>query len=71
MLLAMGILAAIYERTQSDRGQVVDAAMVDGAALLTTMFHEIRSLSLWHDERGTNFDGFRCPLLQRVCDVRW
>ena len=28
--------------------------MVDGAALLTTMFHEIRGLSLWHDERGTN-----------------
>ncbi len=54
MLLAMGILAAIFERTRSDRGQVVDAAMVDGAALLTTMFHEIRALSLWHDERGTN-----------------
>jgi len=54
MLLAMGVLAAVYERTHSDRGQVVDAAMVDGAALLTTMIHEIRSLSLWHDERGTN-----------------
>ena len=54
MLLAMGILAAIYERTRSDLGQVVDAAMVDGAALLTTMFHEIRSLSHWNDERGTN-----------------
>jgi alpha-methylacyl-CoA racemase len=54
MLLAMGVLAAIFERTRSDRGQVVDAAMVDGAALLTTMFHEIRALSLWHDERGTN-----------------
>jgi alpha-methylacyl-CoA racemase len=54
MLLAMGVLAAIYERTHSNLGQVVDAAMVDGAALLTTMFHEIRSMSLWHDERGTN-----------------
>ncbi len=54
MLLAMGVLAAIFERTRSDRGQVVDAAMVDGAALLTTMFHQIRALSLWHDERGTN-----------------
>jgi len=54
MLLAMGILAAVYERTRSNLGQVVDAAMVDGAALLTTMFHEIRGLSLWHDERGTN-----------------
>jgi len=55
MLLAMGILAALYERAHSDLGQVVDAAMVDGAALLTTMIHEIRALSLWHDERGTNF----------------
>jgi alpha-methylacyl-CoA racemase len=54
MLLAMGVLAALYERTRSGRGQVVDAAMVDGAALLTTMFHEIRSLALWNDERGTN-----------------
>jgi alpha-methylacyl-CoA racemase len=54
MLLAMGILAAVYERTRSNLGQVVDAAMVDGAALLTTMIHEIRSMSLWHDERGSN-----------------
>ena len=54
MLLAMGILAALYERAGSNLGQVVDAAMVDGAALLTTMFHQIRGLSLWHDERGTN-----------------
>jgi alpha-methylacyl-CoA racemase len=54
MLLAMGVLAAIYERTRSGLGQVVDAAMVDGAALLTTMIHEIRALSLWNDERGTN-----------------
>jgi len=54
MLLAMGILAAVYERGRSGLGQVVDAAMVDGAALLTTMFHEIRSRSLWHDERGSN-----------------
>jgi alpha-methylacyl-CoA racemase len=54
MLLTMGILAAVYERGRSGLGQVVDAAMVDGAALLTTMLHEIRGLSLWHDERGTN-----------------
>jgi alpha-methylacyl-CoA racemase len=54
MLLALGVLAAIFERTRSGLGQVVDAAMVDGAALLTTMIHEIRGLSLWQDERGTN-----------------
>ncbi len=55
MLLAMGILAALHERTVSGRGQVVDAAMVDGAALLSTMVHEVRAMGLWHDERGTNF----------------
>lgn len=55
MLLAMGVLAALYERSRSGFGQVVDAAMVDGAALLTTQLHEIRGLSAWHDERGTNF----------------
>ena len=54
MLLVAGVLAALYERGRSGLGQVVDAAMVDGAALLTTMFHEIRALSLWSDERGTN-----------------
>jgi alpha-methylacyl-CoA racemase len=55
MLLALGVLAALHERSRSGLGQVVDAAMVDGAALLTTQLHEIRSLSAWSDERGTNF----------------
>jgi alpha-methylacyl-CoA racemase len=55
MLLAMGVLAALHERSRSGLGQVVDAAMVDGAALLTTQLHEIRGLSQWSDERGTNF----------------
>ncbi|HTZ09722.1 MAG TPA: CaiB/BaiF CoA-transferase family protein [Acidimicrobiales bacterium] len=54
MLLATGILAALVERSSSGRGQVVDAAMVDGAALLTTMFHEMRAAGAWRDERGTN-----------------
>jgi alpha-methylacyl-CoA racemase len=54
MLHAMGILAAVYERTHSGLGQVVDTAMVDGAALLTTMLYEMRGLGQWHDERGTN-----------------
>jgi alpha-methylacyl-CoA racemase len=54
MLLALGILAALYERSQSGRGQVVDAAMVDGAALLTSFIHGMRGQGLWSDERGTN-----------------
>jgi len=55
MLLVTGILAALHERTRSNLGQVVDAAIVDGAALLTTMIQELRGLSRWNDERGTNF----------------
>jgi alpha-methylacyl-CoA racemase len=54
MLHAMGVLAAIYERTRSGLGQVVDTAMVDGAALLATMLYEMRGLGQWDDERGTN-----------------
>jgi alpha-methylacyl-CoA racemase len=54
MLLAVGILAALYERSHSGRGQVVDAAMVDGAALLTSFIHGMRGQGLWAGARGTN-----------------
>jgi len=54
MLLALGVCAAIFDAARSGQGQVVDAAMVDGAALLTTMFHTMRVLGSWSDERGTN-----------------
>ncbi len=54
MLLAFGIVAALFERSRSGLGQVVDAAMVDGASLLMTMMHGFRHAGLWRDERGTN-----------------
>ncbi len=54
MLLVVGVLAGIFEAARSGRGQVVDAAMVDGVALLTTVLHEMRSRGLWVDERGAN-----------------
>ena len=54
MLLAVGILAALHERSSSGRGQVVDAAMVDGAALLTSFIHGMRGQGVWQDARGTN-----------------
>ena len=54
MLLAVGILAALLERNTSGRGQVVDAAMVDGAALLTSFLYGVRAQGHWEDERGTN-----------------
>ena len=54
MLLAIGVLAALLERERSGQGQVVDAAMVDGSALLTTIFHGLRARNSWRDERGAN-----------------
>lgn len=54
MLLAFGVVCALIERVTSGRGQVVDAAMVDGAAILTTMFHGLRAMGNWNQERGTN-----------------
>ncbi|HTO05532.1 MAG TPA: CaiB/BaiF CoA-transferase family protein [Myxococcota bacterium] len=54
MLLAFGVLAALLEQKRSGKGQVVDAAMVDGAALLMSMFWGMRHVGMWSDVRGTN-----------------
>jgi alpha-methylacyl-CoA racemase len=55
MFTVTGILAALVERQGSGRGQVVDAAMVDGSALLMSMVYEDRARGAWTDERGTNY----------------
>ena len=54
MLLAFGIASALVERAASGKGQVVDAAMVDGAATLMGMFHSMAAIGVWTEERGTN-----------------
>ncbi len=54
MLLAFGMVCALLERQRSGRGQVVDAAMVEGAALLATSIYAQRAAGLWRDERGSN-----------------
>ena len=54
MLLAFGMVSALFEAQRSGRGQVVDAAMVDGSAVLTTMIHGFRAMGEWVDERQAN-----------------
>ena len=54
MLCALGITLALLERSHSGKGQVVDAAMVDGAAYLSTFIYKFRNAGMWRDERGTN-----------------
>jgi alpha-methylacyl-CoA racemase len=54
MLLAFGVACALVETARSGRGQVVDAAMVDGASSLMAMMYGMRSMGMWQDERGQN-----------------
>lgn len=54
LYLALGILAALIERARSGLGQVVDAAMVDGVASLSTALHGLAAAGIWRAERGTN-----------------
>ena len=54
MFLLVGILAALWERQTSGKGQVVDAAMIDGSSVLVQMMWAMRAMGMWTDERGTN-----------------
>jgi alpha-methylacyl-CoA racemase len=54
MLLAFGVVSALLEAGRSGNGQVVDAAMLDGAASLITMLFSLRALGAWQDQRGVN-----------------
>jgi alpha-methylacyl-CoA racemase len=68
MLLAVGLLAAILNARATGRGQVVDAAMTDGSALLMAMFHGMTAMGRWRNARGANlldgaapfYDSYRC-----------
>jgi alpha-methylacyl-CoA racemase len=55
MLLAFGILCALLETSRSGKGQVVDAAMLDGAICLMAIFHAFRAMKLFDEQTGTNF----------------
>jgi alpha-methylacyl-CoA racemase len=53
--LVIGVLAAVWEASRSGRGQVVDAAIVDGASSLTALLHGLMAAGQWVDRRGSNF----------------
>jgi len=54
MLMAYGIACGLISATRTGAGQVVDAAMVDGSALLMTMIWAFRHMGIWDEERGVN-----------------
>ena len=54
MLLALGLVAALLESKESKKGQVVDAAMTDGSALLMTMIYTMQSSGMWKTTMGSN-----------------
>ena len=54
MFLLVGVLSGLYERERSGKGQVIDAAMVDGSSVLAQMMFAFRHTGLWSDVRGTN-----------------
>jgi len=68
LMLAFGMVCALVERQRSGKGQVVDAAMVDGAAILMTMFHGFRQTGMWEEKRASNlldtgahfYDSYAC-----------
>ncbi|MFK0238182.1 CaiB/BaiF CoA transferase family protein [Streptomyces vinaceus] len=62
LYLVIGVLAALqHARTPGGAGQVVDAAIVDGAAHLTAMIHGMMAAGGWQDRRGTNLLDGGCP----------
>ncbi|HYC53907.1 MAG TPA: CaiB/BaiF CoA-transferase family protein [Candidatus Binatia bacterium] len=55
LYLVVGVLSALLERARSGKGDVIDAAMVDGAASLMSIFYVMQQIGFWRDERGANF----------------
>ena len=70
LYLLVGMLAALDEARRSGRGQVVDAAIVDGSAHLMTMIYSCYAAGIWSDERGTNLGDGGSPFYGVYQDVR-
>lgn len=73
MFLVVGILAALIERGVSGKGEVIDAAMVDGASVLGQMMWSFRGTGLWQDERGVNLLDTGAPFYEvyETSDGKW
>jgi len=73
LYLALGVMAALFEAQRSGKGQVVDAAIVDGAAHLATTFFGMVAAGIWSEERGTNFSdtGAYYYEVYECADGRW
>jgi len=54
MMLVTGLLAALFERSRSGKGQVIDAAMVEGASMLAAPYHSFMAGGIWTEQRGEN-----------------
>ncbi len=73
MLLAVGVLAGVIEARQSGVGQVIDAAMVDGSALLAAMMYSFRAMGMWSGGRGGNMldTGAHFYEVYETADGKW
>jgi alpha-methylacyl-CoA racemase len=73
MVLALGILAALLERGRSGTGQVIDASMVEGAAMMGGPFMGFAQSGSWNPERGTNLVDSGAPFydVYETADGRW
>ncbi|MBA4178662.1 MAG: carnitine dehydratase [Leptothrix sp. (in: Bacteria)] len=73
LYLAFGVMAALFERQRSGRGQVVDAAMVDGAASLASLFYGLQAAGQWAAPRGENLLDGGAPFYDcyETADGRW
>jgi alpha-methylacyl-CoA racemase len=73
MLLAFGMLAGILSARRTGKGQVIDCAMVDGAALVSALTWSLKAAGMWKDERGTNLLDTGAPYydVYRCADGNW
>jgi alpha-methylacyl-CoA racemase len=73
MFLLVGILAALHERNTSGRGQVIDAAIVDGTASLTSMVFGLMAQGMWREDRGVNLLDTGAPFydVYETADGKW